>query len=121
LAIGVGGVEGCEGELPSSEESSPEEEGDDGGGEGGIPDPPTAGVRIGSVGFIVRLVPLSCPLISKKSKGWSNDQFGCLKRSKALCVLMRDWRTISCMSPPIGFGVVGSTVIRGSSFDVFVV
>jgi hypothetical protein len=111
-------MEGCKGELPSSEESSPEEEGDDGGGKGGIPYPPSAGVRIGSVGFTVRLVPPSCSLISEKSKGWSKGQFGCLKWAKALCSLIRDWRTISCMSPPIGFGVVGSTVIRGSSFDV---
>ena len=65
----MGGVEGWYEELPSSEESSPEEEGDEGGGEGGTPDPLAAGVRIGSIGFIVRLVPLSCSLISEKSKG----------------------------------------------------
>jgi hypothetical protein len=79
-----------------------------------------ARVRIGSVGFIVRLVPPSCSLILEKSKGWSNGRFGCLKRAKALCVLMRYWRTISYMSPPVGFGVAGSTVIDGSSFDVVV-
>ena len=99
-----------------SEDSSPEEEGGDGGGEGGIPDPPAAGVRIGSIGFKVRLVPPSCSPISYKSNGWSKGWFGCLKRAKALCVLMRDWRIISCMSPPVGFGVASSTVIRGSSF-----
>jgi hypothetical protein len=66
-------------ELPSSEESPPEEEGDDGGGEGGIPDPPAVGVRIGFVGFTVRLVPPSCSLILEKSKGSSKGQFGCLK------------------------------------------
>ena len=57
--------------FPSSEESPPEEEGDDAGGEGGIPDPSATGVRIGSVGFTLRLVPPSCSLISEKSKGWS--------------------------------------------------
>ena len=67
LAIGVGSVKGWEEELPSSEDSSPEEEGNDGGGEGRIPYPPAAGVRIGSVGFKVRLVPPSCSLILEKS------------------------------------------------------
>jgi hypothetical protein len=118
LAIGVDGVEGWEEELPLSEESSPKEEGDDGGGEGGIPDPPTVGVRIGSAGFKVTLVPPSCSLITDKSNGWSKGRFGCLKRVKALCVLKRDWRTISCTSQPVVFGVTGSTVIRRSSFDV---
>jgi hypothetical protein len=80
LAIGVGGVEGWDEELPSLEDSSPEEEGDEGGGEGGIPDPPTAGVKTGSVGFKVRLVPPSCYLISEKSNGWSKGGFGCLKQ-----------------------------------------
>ena len=55
--------------MPSLEESPPEEEGDDGGGEGGIPDPPAAGFRFGSVGFIVRLVSPNFSLISEKSKG----------------------------------------------------
>jgi len=90
LAIGVGGVEGWEEELPSSEESSPEEEGDDGGAEGGIPDPPVAGVRVVYVGLIERLVPMIYSIISDKSKGWSKGRFGCLKRAKALCVLKRD-------------------------------
>jgi hypothetical protein len=117
----VGSVEGWDEELPSSEDSSLEEEGDEGGGEGGILDPSVAGVRIGSIGFKVRLVPPSCSLILEKSNGWSKGRFGCLKWVKALCVLMRDWRTISCTSPPIGFGVTGSTVIRRSSFDVVVV
>jgi hypothetical protein len=121
LAIGVGGVEGWDEELPSLEESSLEEEGDDGGGEGGILDPLATGVRIGSVGFTAGLVPPSCSLISEKSKGWSKGWFGCLKWARALCVLMRDWRTISYTSPLVGFGVVGSTVIRRSSFDVVVV
>jgi hypothetical protein len=117
----VGGVEGWDEELPSSEDSSPEEEGDEGGGEGGILDPPTVGVMIGSIGFKVRLVHPSCSLISDKSNGWSKGRFGCLKQVKALCFLMRDWRTISCTSPPMGFGVTGSTVIRRSSLDVVVV
>ena len=121
LAIGVGGVEGWDEELPSSEDSSLEEEGDERGGDGGIPDPPTAGLRIGSVWFKVRSIPPSCSLISEKSNGWSKGHFGCLKREKALCFLMRDWWTISCTSPPIGFGVIGSTVIRRLSFDVVVV
>ena len=121
LAIGVGGVEGWYEELPLSEDSSLEEEGDEGGGDGGIPDPPAAGVRIGSVGFKVRSVPPSCSLISDKSSGWFRGQFGCLIWAKALCVLMRDWWTISCMSPPVGFGVTGSTVIRRSWFDVVVI
>jgi hypothetical protein len=69
LVIGVGGVKGWDEELPSFEDSSPEEEGDEGGGDGGILDPPAAGVRIGSVGFKVRLVPPSCSLISEKSNG----------------------------------------------------
>ena len=90
FSIGVGGVEGWDEELPSSEDSSPEEEGDEGGGDGGIPDPPAAGVRIGYVGFKVKLVPPSCSLISENSNGWSKGQFGCLKWVKALCVLMRD-------------------------------
>jgi hypothetical protein len=68
----------------------PEEEGDDGGGEGGIPDPPAAGFKIGSVGFTVRLVPPNCSLISEKSKGWPHGRLGCLKRAKALCVFIRD-------------------------------
>ena len=59
--------------MPSSDESLLEEEGDDGGGEGGgeggIPDPPAVGFKIGSVGFIVRLVSPNCSLISEKSKG----------------------------------------------------
>jgi hypothetical protein len=121
LAIGVGGVEGWDEELPFSEDSSPEEEVDEGGGEGGIPDPPAAGVRIGSIGFKVRLVPPSFSLISEKYNGWSKGRFGCLKRVKELCFLIRYWRTISCTSPPVGFGVIGSTVIRRSSFDVVVV
>ena len=94
------------------------EEGNEGGGEGGIPDPPTTGVRVGSVGFKVRLVPPSCSLISEKYNGWSKGWIGCLKWVKALCVLMRDCRTISCTSPPVGFGVDGSTMIRRLSFDV---
>ena len=114
----MGGVEGWDEELPLSEDSSPEEEGDEGGGDGGIPDPPAAGVRIGSVGFKVSSVPPSCSLISEKSNGWSKGQFGCLKWVKALCVLMRNWQTISCRSPPVGFGVTGSTMINRSSFDV---
>jgi hypothetical protein len=117
----VGGFEGWDEGEPSSEDYFPEEEGDEGGGEGGIPDPTAAGVRVGSVGFKVRLVPPSCSLISNKSNGWSKGQFGCLKQAKALCVLMRDWRTISCTSPPIGFGVTSSIVIRRSLFDVDVV
>jgi hypothetical protein len=112
LAIGVGGVEGWDEELPLSEDSSPEEEVDEGGGDGGIPDPPVAGVRIGSIGFKVRSMPPSCSLILEKSNGWSKVRFGCLKWAKALCVLMRDWRTISCMSPPVEFAVTGSTVIH---------
>jgi hypothetical protein len=64
LAIGEGGVEGYNEELSLSEDSSSEEEGDEGGGDGGIPDPPAAGVRIGSIGFKVRSVPPSCYLIS---------------------------------------------------------
>ena len=118
LAIGVGGVEGWDEELPSSKDSSPEEEGDEGGGDGGIPDPPAAGVRIGSVGFKVRSVPPSFSMISENSNGWSKVRFGCLKWAKALCVLMRYWRTISCTSPLVGFGVTGLTMIRRSSFDV---
>ena len=78
-------------------------------------------MRIGSVGFKVRLVPPSCSLISEKSKGWSKGRFGCLKWVKALCFLKRDWRTISYTSPPVGFGVTSSTVIRRLSFDVVVV
>ena len=58
------GVEGREGELPSSEE-----EGDEGGGEGGIPDPPAVGFVIGSDGFTERLVSPNFSLISEKSKG----------------------------------------------------
>ena len=69
LAIGVGGVEGWDEELPSSEDSSPEEEGYEGGGDGGILDPPAAGVRIGYVGFKVRSVPPSFSLILEKSNG----------------------------------------------------
>ena len=46
FSIGVGGVEGLDEELPSLDDSPPEEEGDEGGGDGGIPDPPAAGVRI---------------------------------------------------------------------------
>jgi hypothetical protein len=75
-------------------------------------------VRIGFVGFKVRLVLPSCSLISEKSNGWSKGRFGCLKWLKALCVLMRDWRTISYMSPPVGFGVTGSNMIRRSLFNV---
>ena len=64
------GVEGREGDLPSSEEESPlEEEGYEGGGEGGIPDPPTVGLLFGSVGFTVRSISPSCSLTSEKSKG----------------------------------------------------
>jgi hypothetical protein len=69
LSIGVGGVEGWDEEIPSPVDSSLEEEGDEGGGDGGIPDPPAAVVRIGSVGFKVRSVPPSCSLISEKSNG----------------------------------------------------
>jgi hypothetical protein len=114
----VGSVEVWDEEEPSSENSSPKEEGDEGGGEGGIPNPPAAGVRVGSVAFKVRLVPPICSLISEKYNGWSKGWFGFLKRAKALCVLMRDWRTISCTSPPVGFGVTGSIVIHRSSFDM---
>jgi hypothetical protein len=70
--------------MPSSKESPPEEEGYDGGGEGGIPDPPAAGVRIGSVGFTVRLVPPICSLILEKSKGCSKVRLVFLKWAKAL-------------------------------------
>jgi hypothetical protein len=64
------GVEGREGDFPSSkEESPPEEEGDEGGGEGGIPDPPAAGFVFGSVGFTVRSISPSYSLTSEKSKG----------------------------------------------------
>ena len=90
LAIGVGGVEGWDEELPSLEDSSPQEEGDEGGGDGGIPDPPTARVRIGSVGFKVRSVPGSCSLISENYNGWFKGRLGFLIWAKALCVLMRD-------------------------------
>jgi hypothetical protein len=64
------GVEGREGDLPSSEEESPpEEEGDEGGGEGGILDPPTTGFVFGSVGFTVRSISPNYSLTSEKSKG----------------------------------------------------
>jgi hypothetical protein len=77
--------------LPlSDEEYPPEEKGDEGGGEGGIPDPPAVGFKFGSVGFTVRLVSPNCSLISEKSKGWPHEWFGCLRRAKALCVLIRD-------------------------------
>ena len=107
--------------MPSSEESPPEEEGDDGGGEGGIPDPPAAGFKIGSEGFTVRLVSPNCSLMSEKFKGRPHGRFGCLKLAKEICVLIRDRRKISSKSPPVGLGVAGSTVICGSSVEVVVV
>ena len=108
------GVGVREGGLPSSEEESPpEEEGDEGGGEGGgeggIPDPPATGFE--SVGFTVGSISPSCSLTSEKSRGWLHGRCGCLRLAKALCDLIRDCLKISCISPPVGLGVAGSTVI----------
>ena len=70
FSIGVVGVEGQEGDLPSSEEKSPpEEEGDEGGGEGGIPNPPATGFVFGSIGFTMRSISPNYSPISENSKG----------------------------------------------------